>query len=155
MAVDLERARRRIEELPSDSRLVDVLAGGMLRLFTRNSELEELIARQANHIAALERKVEALDRRISAIPDPPTIEIAAAVRVGRHGARHDGPKPNGRASCRHGRKPRLKSPARRHRSAYRRRKRGGRYQRRRRRKARLGARHAMPGYASQVTSRRA
>jgi hypothetical protein len=53
--VDLGITRRKIEDLPSDGgKIVDTLAGALLRTFVRLTELDQAIGRLGRRVAALE-----------------------------------------------------------------------------------------------------
>jgi hypothetical protein len=59
--VDLASSQRRVQDLPSDNgKIVDVIAGALMRIFTKLAEVEE---RQE----AIVRRLDALDRRVDAI----------------------------------------------------------------------------------------
>jgi hypothetical protein len=62
---------RKIEDLPSDGgRVVDTLAGAILRIFVRLEAIEEAQARLARRLAALERNAAPLHFDQSAAPKP-------------------------------------------------------------------------------------
>jgi hypothetical protein len=59
--VDLVSSARRVSDLPSDhGKIVDVIAGALMRIFTKLAEVDE---RQE----AIIRRIDALDRRLDAI----------------------------------------------------------------------------------------
>jgi hypothetical protein len=53
--MDLSGSQRKIEDLPSDGgKIVDVLAGGLLRVFARLNQLDQAVARLGRRIAVLQ-----------------------------------------------------------------------------------------------------
>jgi len=53
--VDLSNTRRRIEDIPSDNgKVVDTIAGALLRAFVRLNELDQANARLGRRLALLE-----------------------------------------------------------------------------------------------------
>jgi hypothetical protein len=92
-SLDLARSARRIEEMPThDGSVLDVLAGAILRIFTRLNQIEADHARVISRMAALERSRPIAGTDAAPAPGAPTA-LNGADQKHRYGSYPPGGRP--------------------------------------------------------------